>query len=165
MGAYTNTQLMTRLFALALGVLGGLCQTVWSQVVGMRCGAANVGEYVIHTDCLEWTELFLRFPETASTQMVSLVLACAIAGFIAGAGGMWRPRWAVLLFLALAVANLALVVYANATGDQKGIAVILSILSVLAPALAGVALWLRGEYRSPAGRRPRSAGRVGDISP
>ena len=149
MGAYTSSQLITRLLALTLGMAGGLCQTVWSQVVGMRCGATAVGEYVFHMECLPWTELFLRFPEGVASQMVSLVLACAIAGFVAGLGGMWRPHWSALLFLLLAVVNLALVIYATATGDQKGIALILSALSVIVPTICGALLWWRGEYRAP----------------
>ena len=147
MGAYTSTQLMVRLLALLLGLAGGLCQTVWSQVVGMRCGAAQIGEYVFHTECLAWTELFLRFPQDASTQMVSIVLAAAIAGMVAGLGGMWRARWAGVLFLLLTVWNLALLVFAVTTMDQKGIAVILAALSVGVPALCGALLWWRGEYR------------------
>ena len=117
MGAYTSTQLMVRLLALLLGLAGGLCQTVWSQVVGMRCGATEIGEYVFHTECLAWTELFLRFPQDASAQMVSIVLAAAIAGMVAGLGGMWRSRWAALLFLLLAAWNLGLLVY---RGDGHG---------------------------------------------
>ena len=147
MGAYTSSQLIIRLLALALGMAGGLCQTVWSQVVGMRCGDAQVGEYVIFTKCEAWTELFLRFPEDAAMRMVSLVLACAIAGFVAGLGSMWRPHWAALLFLLLAVVNLGLVMYASATGDQKGIAMILAALSVVVPVICSVLLWWRGEYR------------------
>ena len=161
MGAYTSSQLITRLLALVLGLAGGLCQTVWSQVVGMRCGATEVGEYVFHLECLPWTQLFLRFPEDVASQMVSLVLACAIAGFVAGLGGMWRPHWAALLFLLLAAVNLALVIYAAATGDQKGIALILSALSVAMPALCGLLLWWRGEYRAP--RRQSAA--LADIRP
>ena len=160
MGAYTSTQLIVRLLALLLGLAGGLCQTVWSQVVGMRCGATQIGEYVFHTDCLAWTELFLRFPEDANTQMVSFVLAAAIAGMVAGMAGMWRARWAGTLFLLLAVWNLGLLVYANATVDQKSIAVILAGISIGVPAFCGVLLWWRGEYRA---RRDGSA--TGDFRP
>ena len=134
MGAYTSTQLMVRLLALLLGLAGGLCQTVWSQVVGMRCGATQIGDYVFHTECLPWTELFLRFPQDASAQMVSIVLAAAIAGMVAGLGCMWRARWASFLFLLLAAWNLGLLVYAIATVDQKGIAVILAAVSIAVPA-------------------------------
>ena len=160
MSAYTGAQLLTRLLALALGLAGGLCQTVWSQVVGMRCGAVVVGEYVFHTECLAWTELFLRFPQAAADEMVSVVLVGAIAGFAAGIGGMWRPRWAALLFAALALLNLGLAGYAVVGGSQPGIAVGLSTLAVIAPAGAGAALWLRGEYRppSPAARRAGARG-------
>ena len=161
MGAYTSSQLITRLLALMLGMAGGLCQTVWSQVVSMRCGATAVGEYVFHLECLPWTELFLRFPQDVATQMVSLVLACAIAGFVAGLGGMWRPRWAALLFLLLAVVNLGLVIYGSATGDQKGIAVTLAALSVIVPAICGLLLWWRGEYRAPR----RQSGAITDNRP
>ncbi len=161
MGAYTSSQLIIRLLALALGLSGGLCQTVWSQVVGMRCGSAQVGEYVIFTRCEAWTELFLRFPQDVAPQMVSLVLACAIAGFVSGLGGMWRPRWAALLFLLLAAANLGLVIYAGATGDQKDIALILAVLSVAVPAISGVLLWWRGEYRLSR----RQADALADIRP
>ena len=161
MGAYTSTQLIIRLLALGLGLAGGLCQTVWSQVVGMRCGAAQVGEYVFHTECLAWTELFLRFPQDASAQMVSVVLAAAIAGMVAGLGGMWRARWGGALFLLLAVWNLGLLVFAVAVMDQKSIAVILAVLSVAAPALSGVLLWWRGEYRAPR----RNIAPAGDIRP
>lgn len=157
MSAYTGAQLLTRLLALALGLAGGLCQTVWSQVVGMRCGAAVVGEYVFHTECLAWTELFLRFPQAAADEMVSVVLVGAIAGFVAGIGGMWRPRWAALLFGALALLNLGLAGYAAVSGAQAGIALGLGALAVIAPAGAGVALWLRGEYR-PASAAARGAG-------
>ena len=126
MGAYTSSQLITRLLALALGMAGGLCQTVWSQVVSMRCGATAVGEYVFHLECLPWTQLFLRFPQDVATQ------------WWPGAGlrhrwvycrlwQLWRPRWAALLFALLAVVNLGLVIYAAATGDQKGIAVTLPL--------------------------------------
>ena len=149
MGAYTSSQLITRLATLMLGLVGGLCQTVWAQVVGMRCGPAQVGEYVVFTECLPWTELFLRFPEDAGSQMGSLVLACALAGFVAGVGGMWRPRWAALLFALLAAANLGLALFAAATEEQKGIAVILVALSVIVPAVCGGLLWWRGEYRAP----------------
>lgn len=157
MGAYTSTQLMVRLLALLLGLAGGLCQTVWSQVVGMRCGAAQIGEYVFHTECLAWTELFLRFPQDASSEMVSIVLAAAIAGMVAGLGGMWRARWAGVLFLLLAVCNLALLVFAATTMEQKGIALILAVLPVAVPALCAALLWWRGEYR-PARRQPGAAG-------
>lgn len=160
MGAYTSTQLMIRLLALLLGLSGGLCQTVWSQVVGMRCGATQIGEYVFHTDCLPWTELFLRFPEDASTQMVSVVLAAAIAGMVAGLGGMWRARWAGLLFLLLAAWNLGLLAYATTTVDQKPIAVILAGISIAVPAICGVLLWWRGEYRAPSGESA-----TGDVRP
>lgn len=149
MSAYTGAQLLTRLLALALGLAGGLCQTVWSQVVGMRCGATAVGEYVYHRECLAWTELFLRFPPGAADLMVSVVLVGAIAGFAAGIGGMWRPRWAALLFGALALLNLGLAGYAAVSGAQAGIALGLSALAVIAPAGAGAALWQRGEYRPP----------------
>lgn len=161
MGAYTSSQLIIRLLALALGLTGGLCQTVWSQVVGMRCGAAQVGEYVIFTKCEAWTELFLRFPDHVAAQMVSLVLAGAIAGIVAGLGGMWRPRWAALLFVLLAAVNLGLVIYGSGAGDQKGIAIILAALSVAVPALCSVLLWWRGEYRVPR-RQPAGAA---DIRP
>lgn len=161
MGAYTSTQLIVRLVALLLGLAGGLCQTVWSQVVGMRCGATQIGEYVFHTECLPWTELFLRFPQDASPQMVSLVLAAAIAGFVAGLGGMWRARWAGVLFLLLAAWNLGLLLFAATTVDQKGIAVILAIVSVAVPAFCGVLLWWRGEYR--ASRRQTAV--AGDTGP
>lgn len=160
MSAYTGAQLLTRLLALALGLAGGLCQTVWSQVVGMRCGATAVGEYVYHRECLAWTELFLRFPAGAAEAMVSVVLVGAIAGFAAGIGGMWRPRWAALLFGALAALNLGLVGYAAGSGEQQsGIAWGLSALAVIAPAVAGAALWQRGEYRPPSPAAPaRAAG-------
>ena len=151
MGAYTSTQLMVRLLALLLGLAGGLCQTVWSQVVGMRCGAAQIGEYVFHTECLAWTELFLRFPQDASAQMVSIVLAAAIAGMVAGLGGMWRARWAGVLFLLLAAVNLGLLIFAVTAMDQKGIAIILAALSIAVPALCGALLWWRGEYRASRG--------------
>ena len=151
MGAYTSTQLMVRLVALLLGMSGGLCQTVWSQVVGMRCGAAQIGEYVFHTECLAWTELFLRFPQDTSAQMVSIVLAGAIAGFVAGLGGMWRARWAGALFFLLAVWNLGLLLFAITSADQKSIAVILAIVSVAVPAFCGILLWWRGEYRGARG--------------
>ena len=157
MAAYTGAQLLTRLLALLLGMAGGLCQTVWSQVVAMKCGAATVGEYVFHTECLAWTELFLRFPAGAAEPMVSLVLAGAIAGFAAGIGGMWRPRWAALLFLALALLNLGLAAYAAASGSQTSIALGLSALAVIVPAGAGAALWQRGEYRPPAASAPAGA--------
>jgi len=160
MGAYTSTQLMVRLLALLLGLAGGLCQTVWSQVVGMRCGATEIGEYVFHTECLAWTELFLRFPQDASVQMVSIVLAAAIAGMVAGLGGMWRARWAALLFLLLAVWNLGLLVFAVTGTDQKGIAIILAVLSIAVPALCGALLWWRGEYRASR-RQPAAAGDAG----
>lgn len=160
MGAYTSTQLIVRLLALLLGLAGGLCQTVWSQVVGMRCGATEIGEYVFHTECLAWTELFLRFPQDVSAQMVSIVLAAAIAGMVAGLGGMWRARWAALLFLLLAVWNLGLLVYAMTGMDQKGIAVILAVLSIVVPALCGALLWWRGEYRASR-RQPATAGDTG----
>ena len=157
MGAYTGTQLMVRLIALALGITGGLCQTVWSQVVGMRCGATRVGEYVFHTECLAWTELFLRFPEAFAAEMVSVVLAGAIAGFVAGILGMWRTRWGMALFLLLAALNLVLVVYAAGTMDQKPIAIFLALISILAPALCGGLLWWRGEHRAGRRRQPVSA--------
>lgn len=161
MGAYTSTQLMVRLVALLLGLAGGLCQTVWSQVVGMRCGAAQIGEYVFHTECLAWTELFLRFPQDASVQMVSVVLAAAIAGMVAGLGGMWRARWAGVLFLLLAAWNIGLLVYAITSHDQKGIAVILAFASIAVPAFCGVLLWWRGEYRVSR----RQAAAAGDTGP
>lgn len=160
MGAYTSTQLMVRLLALLLGLAGGLCQTVWSQVVGMRCGATEIGEYVFHTECLAWTELFLRFPQDVSAQMVSIVLAAAIAGMVAGLGSMWRARWAALLFMLLAVWNLGLLVFAVTGMDQKGIAIILAVLSVAVPALCGVLLWWRGEYRASR-RQPAATGDTG----
>ena len=161
MGAYTSTQLIVRLLTLLLGLAGGLCQTVWSQVVGMRCGAAQIGEYVFHTDCLPWTELFLRFPQDSSTEMVSVVLAAAIAGMVAGLGGMWRARWAAVLFLLLAVWNLGLLVYAVTGMDQKLIAVILAFVSVAVPAICAVLLWWRGEYRAPR----RQSAVAGDTGP
>lgn len=160
MGAYTSTQLMVRLLALLLGLAGGLCQTVWSQVVGMRCGATEIGEYVFHTECLAWTELFLRFPQDVSAQMVSIVLAAAIAGMVAGLGGMWRARWAALLFLLLAVWNLGLLVFGVTGMDQKVIAVILALVSVAVPAFCGLLLWWRGEYRVARGQ-PGAAGDAG----
>ena len=162
MAAYTSAQLSIRLIALALGLLGGLCQTVWSQVVGMNCGSVRVGEYVFHTECLAWTELFLRFPQAAGSEMVSVVLAGAIAGFIAGVGGMWRARWAGLLFFLLAVANLGLVVGAAATEEQRGIALALGAVAVTVPLICGALLWWRGEYRAP---RATSAPSATDRSP
>lgn len=149
MGAYTSSQLYVRLIALALGLLGGLSQTVWSQVVGMNCGSVEIGEYVFHTECLAWTELFLRYPPSVADEMVSVVLAGSIAGFIAGAGGMWRARWAALLFLLVAFANLGMIILATATQEQYGKAVALSALAVLVPLAAGAFLWWRGEYRGP----------------
>lgn len=161
MGAYTSSQLITRLLALALGITGGLCQAVWSHVAGTACGSTAVGEYVFYMDCPPWMELFLRFPESVATQIVGLVLACAIAGFVAGLGSMWRPRWAALLFLLLAVVNLGLVIYGAATGDQKGIAVTLAVLSVIVPAISALLLWWRGEYRAPR----RQSGAIADNRP
>ena len=161
MGAYTGTQLMVRLTALLLGLAGGLCQTVWSQVVGMRCGSHQIGEYVFHTDCLPWTELFLRFPQDTNTWMVSFVLGAAILGMVAGLGGMWRARWAALVFMLLAAWNLGLLVFATTSGDQKGIAVILALLSIGVPVLCGVILWWRGEYH--ANRRQTAV--AGDTGP
>ena len=161
MGAYTSTQLIVRLLTLLLGLAGGLCQTVWSQVVGMRCGAAQIGEYVFHTDCLPWTELFLRFPQDSSAEMVSVVLAAAIAGMVAGLGGMWRARWAAVLFLLLAAWNIGLLVYAVTGMDQKPIAVILAFVSVAVPAICAVLLWWRGEYRAPR----RQSAVAGDTGP
>ena len=149
MGAYTSSQLYIRLITLVLGMLGGLCQTVWSQVVGMNCGSVQIGEYVFHTECLAWTELFLRYQSGVSSEMVSVVLAGSIAGFIAGAGGMWRARWAAVLFLALAIANLSMIILATATEEQYGKAVLLSALAVAVPLICGGLLWWRGEYRAP----------------
>jgi len=126
----------------------------------MRCGAAQIGEYVFHTECLAWTELFLRFPQDVSPQMVSIVLAAAIAGMVAGLGGMWRARWAALLFLLLAVWNLGLLIYAVTGMDQKGIAIILAVLSIAVPALCGALLWWRGEYRASR-RQPAATGDTG----
>ncbi len=159
MGAYTSSQLMARLLALLLGLAGGLCQTVWSQVIGMRCGSARVGEYVIHTECVAWTELFLRFPQEASSPMVSVALAAAIAGMVAGVGGMWRPRWAAPLFLLVTVWNLGMLTFAMTSVEQKGIAVMLGALSMVVPGLCGALLWWRGEYlpqrrTMPAARDP-----------
>ena len=149
MGAYTSSQLYVRLITLALGMLGGLCQTVWSQVVGMNCGSVQIGEYVFHTECLAWTELFLRYQPGIASEMVSVVLAGSIAGFIAGAGGMWRARWAAILFLAVAVANLGMIILAITTGEQFLKAVLLSGLAVVVPAICSMLLWWRGEYRAP----------------
>lgn len=161
MGAYTSSQLYVRLIALALGMSGGLCQTVWSQVVGMNCGAVQIGEYVFHTECLTWTELFLRFPSSIASEMVSVVLAASIAGFIAGAGGMWRAKWAAVIFLSLAVANLFIIIGAITTEDQHAKAVGLSVLAVAVPLICGVLLWWRGEYRAPR----RSATVIADSAP
>ena len=155
MGALTSSQLYARLIALALGILGGLCQTVWSQVVGMNCGSVEIGEYVFHTECLAWTEWFLRYPPGTAAELVSVVLAGSIAGFIAGAGGMWRPRWAAVLFLALGVANLGLIIGAAMTAEQHGKALGLSVLAVAVPLLCGALLWRYGEYRGR--RRPAAA--------
>ena len=149
MGAYTSTQLYVRLITLLLGMLGGLCQTVWSQVVGMNCGSVQIGEYVFHTECLAWTELFLRYQPTVASEMVSVVLAGSVAGFIAGAGGMWRARWAAVLFSALAIANLGMVIMAITTEEQHGKAVLLSALAIAVPLACGALLWWRGEYRAP----------------
>ena len=161
MGAYTTSQLYVRLVALALGMLGGLCQTVWSQVVGMNCGSVQIGEYVFHTECLAWTELFLRFPSSVASEMVSVVLGASVAGFIAGAGGMWRARWAAIIFLLLAVANLSIIITAITTEDQYPKAVGLSVLAVAVPLICGVLLWWRGEYRAPR----RSAAAIADSTP
>ena len=79
--------------------------------------------------------------------MVSIVLAAAIAGMVAGMGGMWRARWAALLFLLLAAWNLGLLIYAVTGMDQKGIAIVLAVLSIAVPGLCGALLWWRGEYR------------------
>ena len=149
MGAYTSSQLYTRLIALAMGLIGGLCQTVWAQVIGMNCGAIQIGEYVVHTECLAWTDLFLRYPQEATGAMGSVVLGGAIAGFVAGFGSMWRPRWAAILYAALALANLLMIFGAAATQDQYGKALALSALAVAAPLAAGLLLWQRGEYRAP----------------
>ena len=157
MGAYTSEQMLARLLALALGMAGGLCQTVWSQVVGMRCGSAQVGEYVFHTECVAWTELFLRFPQGVAGEMTSLTLAGAIAGFVAAGAGMWRPRWGALLFAALAALNLALAAGAALTETQRDIALALGALAVAAPAVSGGLLWRWGEYRAPT-RRATAAG-------
>ena len=161
MGAYTSSQLYVRLITLALGMLGGLCQTVWSQVVGMNCGSVEIGEYVFHTECLAWTELFLRYPSSVASEMVSVVLAASVAGFIAGAGGMWRARWAAILFLLLAFANLFIIVAAITTEDQYAKAVALSVLAVAVPLICGILLWWRGEYRAPR----RGAAAIADSRP
>ena len=161
MGAYTSSQVYIRLIALALGILGGLCQTVWSQVVGMNCGSVEIGEYVFHTECLAWTELFLRYPPSIASEMVSVVLAGSIAGFIAGAGGMWRARWAAILFFALAVANLCMIVAAAFAEDQYSKAILLGVLAVAVPLASGALLWWRGEYRAPR----RSPTVIADSSP
>ncbi len=160
MGAYTSTQLMVRLVALLLGLAGGLCQMVWSQVVAMRCGATQIGDYVFHTECVAWTELFLRFPQDVSTQMVSIVLAAAIAGILAGLGGMWRARWSSVLFLMLAAWNVGLLIYGITAMEQKGIAIILAFVAVGVPAFCGVLLWWRGEYH-PSRRQSAVAGDTG----
>lgn len=132
---------------MAIGLIGGLCQTVWSQVVGMNCGAIQVGEYVVHTECLAWTELFLRYPQGAAGLMTGAVLGGAVAGFVAGIGSMWQPRWASFLYGALAIANLFMILTAVATEEQYAKAVGLSALAIVAPLCAGWLLWWRGEYR------------------
>ncbi len=115
----------------------------------MNCGSVQIGEYVFHTECLGWTELFLRFPPLIAGEMVSVVLAGSIAGFIAGAGGMWRARWAAALFLALGVANLGMIIAATSTEEQYSKAILLSALAVVVPLICGALLWWRGEYRAP----------------
>ena len=149
MGAYTNKQMFARLFALALGVLGGLCQTIWSQVVSLNCEPTSIGEFVFHTECHAWTELFLSFPQDAPVDMVSIVLAGAIAGFVAGAGAMWKPNWAAILFLGLAMANLAIVAGAVAVMDQDKLAVALGLLSIAVPLVCAGVAWRWGEFRGP----------------
>ena len=50
--AHTSTQNYARLVAMAMGLIGGLCHTDWSRVVGMNWGASQVGECVVHTEYL-----------------------------------------------------------------------------------------------------------------
>lgn len=147
MGAYTSTQLMVRLAALGFGLLGGLCQVIWSQVVGMGCGATELGSYVFHLKCPPWTELFLKFPDDISPEMVSVVLAAAIVGFLASAAVLWRPRWGALMFVTLSIANLAMVVGAIASVDQDGLSSGLGILAIVVPLACALVAWRWGEYR------------------
>lgn len=148
MGAYTTSQLLSRLAALLLGLLGGLCQLVWSHVIGMNCDPTQLGEYVMIFQCPAWTELFLRFPATAAPTLESVAMAAGIAGLLAGAGALWRPRWSALLFAALAAANLALVAGAIiSAAEGQGLAAGLSILAIIVPLSAAAIAWRWGEYR------------------
>lgn len=147
MGAYTTSQLTSRLTALLLGLCGGLCQLVWSHAIGMNCDATLLGDFVMHFQCPAWTELLLKFPPSAAPTLEAATLAAGIAGFAAGAGAMWRPRWAALLFAGLAAANLIMVVGAMAAGQQDGRAIGLAALAVAVPLAAAGLAWRWGEYR------------------
>lgn len=148
MGAYTTSQLLSRLAALLLGLLGGLCQLVWSHVIGMNCDPTQLGEYVMIFQCPSWTELFLRFPAAAAPALESVALAAGIAGLLAGGGAVWRPRWSALLFAALAAVNLALVAGAVVSaGERQGLAAGLGILAIVIPLAAAAIAWRWGEYR------------------
>ena len=147
MGAYTTSQLTSRLTALLLGLCGGLCQLVWSHAIGMNCDATLLGDFVMHFQCPAWTELLLKFPPSSAPTLEAATLAAGIAGFTAGAGAMWRPRWAAMLFAGLAVANLVMVAGAMAAGQQDGRAIGLATLAVLVPLAAAGLAWRWGEYR------------------
>lgn len=147
MGAYTTSQLTSRLTALLLGLFGGLCQLVWSHTIGMHCDATLLGDIVMHFQCPAWTELFLKYPPSAAPPLEAATLAAGIAGFAAGAGAMWRPPWAALLFAALAAVNLAFVSGALTAGEQDGRAIGLSALAVVVPLVAAGITWRWGEYR------------------
>lgn len=147
MGAYTTSQLTSRLTALLLGLCGGLCQLVWSHTIGMDCDATLRGDFVMHFQCPAWTELFLKFPPSAAPTLEAATLAAGIVGFAAAAGAMWRPRWAAMLFAALAAANLAFVAGALTAGEQDGRAIGLATLAVIVPLVAAGITWRWGEYR------------------
>ena len=93
--------------------------------------------------------MFLSFPQDAPVDMVSIVLAGAIAGFVAGAVAMWKPNWAAILFLGLAMANLAMVAGAVAAMDQDKLAVALGVLPIAVPLVCAGVAWRWGEFRGP----------------
>ena len=81
---------------------------------------------------------------SSAPTLEAATLAAGIAGFTAGAGAMWRPRWAALLFAILVAANLAFVSGAMTAGEQDGRAI---GLAVVAPLAAAGITWRWGEYR------------------
>ena len=132
MDIYTRKQLFTRLIAALVGVVGGMAELTWVQIINLACDPKPLDGMQIIQNCPPITRLFLRFADEWVSTVSTVLFIAGVATIAAGLLSLWRPSGSAIIFTMVALVNLVAVLVAS-VGDPPSSALVSAFLSVAVP--------------------------------